>query len=87
MPNMFTSNEFTQRAILNGLPRPRKNCGLGEFIELHAVNEYRGSKTWNKKQVIKHDIEVLELNEKSCIDFLKLKGYKILKPINQFEEV
>ena len=87
MPNIFTSNEFTKRAILNGLPKPRNNNGFGDFIEFYAVNEYKGSKTWSKKQQVFKNTETISIDEKTCIDFLKSKGYKILKPINQFEEV
>ena len=87
MPNTFTSYDFAQRAILNGFKKIGKNSGLGEFIELYASNDYKYSKTWTKKQQTTKNIETISIDEKTCIEFLNTKGYKILKPINQFEEV
>ena len=82
MPNSFTSNEFNKRAIKNGYPSNLlKRKGLANFIRKYADNAYEGSKTWVKRDETKKII-----SENEMIEYLKSKGYKIMKPVNEWVE-
>ena len=82
MPNSFTSNEFNKRAIKNGYPSNLlKRKGLASFIRKYADNAYEGSKTWVKRDKTKKII-----SENEMIEYLKSKGYKIMKPVNEWVE-
>jgi len=82
MPNSFTSNEFNKRAIKNGYPvRSLKRKGLSSFIKKYADNAYEGSKTWMKKNK-----NQTTTTEEDMIKHLKGKGYKIMKPVNDWVE-
>ena len=95
MPNTFTSNEFGNAARAAGYSKRRtKNGQLGMFLSRYADNEYRGSKTWTKKTAIDL-IEPVRAasnlisfeNEEKIIQYLKSKGYKIMKPTTNWEEI
>jgi len=96
MPKIFNSSEFNKAAIKNGYPKKLiVHNGLYKFIRMYAFNETPYSKTWTKKsknevaetvQEVKADPTFI-LNEKDCIDFLKSKGYKIMKPIQEYIEL
>ena len=94
MPQSFSSNVFGKIAIKNGVAK----C----FIENRYVLNYlrananRGSskRTWYKKTQGKTSIktpiktqEPYQLNETKCIEFLKERGYKIMKPVNEWKEI
>ena len=87
MPNSFTSNEFNKRAIKNGYPsKLLKRKGLASFIRKYADNAYEGSKTWVKRDKPKKIISENEISENVMIEYLKSKGYKIMKPVNEWVE-
>ena len=82
MPNSFTSNEFNKRAMKNGYPSKNlKRKGLASFIRKYADNAYQGSKTW-----VKRDKANSIMSENEMIEHLKSKGYKIMKPVNEWVE-
>ena len=82
MPNSFTSNEFNKRAIKNGYPAKNlKRKGLSTFIKKYADNAYIGSKTWIKKNEFH-----AKITDEYMIEHLKNKGYKIMKPVNDWIE-
>lgn len=84
MPNSFTSNEFNKRAIKNGYPTKNlKGKGLASFIRKYADNAYKGSKTWVKRDKNKNTGII---SEPEMIEYLKSKGYKIMKPVNEWVE-
>jgi len=84
MPNSFTSNEFNKRAIKNGYPAKNlKRKGLANFIRKYADNAYEGSKTWVK---IDKNKNTGIISEPEMIEYLKSKGYKIMKPVNEWVE-
>ncbi len=94
MPRVFTSNEFTRLAIKNGYPERRTKNGVYIFLQRYADNEGFRSKTWTKRETSKEinllnfsnqDVKV-ELTEDEMIDRLKEKGYKIMKPIKDWQE-
>lgn len=83
MPNSFTSNEFNEQAIKNGYPqRSLRKKGLASFIRKYADNAYEGSKTWVKKEVIDENT----MSDQKMIQYLKSKGYKIMKPVPKWVE-
>lgn len=83
MPNEFTSNEFNKRAVKNGYPlRSLKKKGLSSFIRKYADNFYAGSKTWVKYRIENNN----KMNDEQMIKHLKSKGYKIMKPVNEWVE-
>ena len=96
MPNTFTSNDFSKKAVQNGYPAVfLKRSGLGVFISEHAVNEYKGSKTWTKKSV--RGLSLKDISDKKsdkqnlseikqAINLLKKNGYKILKPVTKWKQ-
>ena len=82
MPNSFTSNEFNKRAVKNGYPAKNlKRKGLSNFIKKYADNAYVGSKTWVKKNQ-----NQAKMTDEDMIKHLKNKGYKIMKPVNDWIE-
>lgn len=91
MPNVFTSTDFNRRAVKNGYPSNiLKRKGLSKFIRRHADNGYEFSKTWTKYTSDlkpKENIKIKkELNIQEMITVLKSLGYKIMKPVNEWEE-
>jgi hypothetical protein len=93
MPKVFTSYEFNRAAIKNGYSeRSLKNKGLSSFISKYADNGYRFSKTWTKKSniglfenpTIKKEKE--QMSELEMIEFLKSKGYRIMKRVSEWQE-
>ena len=89
MPNSFTSNEFNKRAVKNGYPAKNlKRKGLSSFIRKYADNAYYGSKTWVKRRakVKKEDRQYSFETFDEIISFLKSKGYKIMRPVNEWVE-
>jgi len=82
MPNTFTSNEFNKKAIKNGYPAKNlKRKGLASFIKKYADNAYEGSKTW-----VKRNKTISIMSDEEMINYLKNKGYKIMKPVNEWVE-
>lgn len=91
MPKSFTSNEFGKRAIKNGYPsRKLKRKGLASFLWKYADNAYKGSKTWIKRDktnnIMSEDKTNNIMSEYEMIKYLKSKGYKIMKPFNDWIE-
>src|SRR5574344_815075 len=87
MPNSFTSQEFNKMAIKNGYPAKNlKSKGLANFIRKYADNDYRGSKTWVKRSAKekKEDRQYSYETFDEIISFLKSKGYKIMRPVNEW---
>lgn len=99
MPNIFTSNIFAKKARDLQFPNHLILSGyLGDFLHRYAVQSDTSRRTWYKaKNRIKSvdDIEqiplipypVNNLTPEFCIDFLKKLGYKIMKPIQEWEEL
>tara|TARA_R110000822_G_scaffold23308_6_gene72258 strand:- start:767 stop:1057 length:291 start_codon:yes stop_codon:yes gene_type:complete len=85
MPDVFTSNYFSDRAVDNGYPRKLLKNKIAAFLRRHSFNEYPQSKTWHKIDKVSKPVEVI--GEAEMITYLKTKGYKIMKPITQYEEL
>jgi len=90
MPNVFTSQEFNKRAIINGYSeRILRKKGLGGFIKQFAKNEPRG-KLWTKIEPTFFEVEAPKKKDEDYIEkmisILKSKGYKVMKPVDKWEE-
>lgn len=75
--NEYKISEFTLRNIIRGYQ--------GNVTTLNKLNP-------DLKQIIYvnspfYNLKKWEINEAICIEYLKNKGYKILKPITDFKEV
>ena len=82
MPSTFTSNEFNKKAVKNGYPeRNLRRKGLASFIKRYADNAYGGSKTW-----VKRNKTISIMSDEEMINYLKNKGYKVMKPVNEWVE-
>jgi hypothetical protein len=89
MPDVFTSNQFNSHAVKNGYPKTLlERKGLAHFISQHAFNEYKHSKTWTKNSASPQPItaKIQWMTEEEMIEHLKMKGYKIMKPISEWME-
>ena len=92
MPSIFTSNAFNQQAVKNGYPkRLLKNNGLAWFLHKHADNDKVRTKTWikrtNKVNNDNREESYYFSNLQEIIDFVKSKGYKVMKPVSEWIEV
>lgn len=97
MGNCFTSQEFTKKAIKNGYSRDliTRNGGLAPFLKMYAKNDPKYIKTWIKNPKITErpdpiHLEAIGYHFKSIDDvirFIKSKGYKVLKQVNNWEEI
>jgi hypothetical protein len=93
MPNVFTSNEFNKKAVTNGYSKTQlQKKGLGTWLKKYCDNMYGGSKTWVKKEFKdkKHKPDLYssdnKISEEQLINYLKSKGYKVMKPVNEWVE-
>lgn len=92
MPNVFTSNFFNATAVKNGYPKSLlKHNGLAHFLHLYSTNDKVNTKTWTKNDttiVTKNKKEhYIFNNEQEIIEFLKSKGFKIMKPVSEWVEL
>jgi hypothetical protein len=89
MPDVFTSNYFNNQAIKNGYPEELlKRKGLSKFLHIYAYNSNEFSKTWTKKkQKVSLDNKSIALSDEEMINHLKSKGYKIMRPVNEWIEI
>lgn len=94
MDHTFTSSEFCQRAIVNGFSKEYVRAqGMSKFIRQLATQNRPKGRVWTKKEKAKVIVEenlfapeVSENNVQAMIRSLKLKGYKIQKPVTEFVE-
>jgi hypothetical protein len=95
MPVIFSSNQFSKLAQKKGIPKNFvNNGGISDFLRYYA--EQCGSRRIWKKNTIENEPKVFipklfksekNTNKEDAINLLKSLGYKIMKPITQFEEI
>jgi len=88
MPTHFSSNEFVKKAVKLGLANVyRTNGTIIRFLHKNAI-QTTSRKMWMKRDDpkeqsrISFDDEILR-----AIDLLKSKGYKIMKPVSEWQEL
>ncbi len=86
MPEIFTSNTFCKQAEINGVEARIIHDGYAAKFLKETCIQYESRRTW-KKQVTSDQLfpPVDKLTE--SISYLKSLGYKVMKPVNTFEEV
>ena len=90
----FTSFEFCQRAVENGFSKEYvRSQGMSKYIREHAKQNKPNGRVWTKKEKGKIIVEenlfspsISERDVQKMINTLKLKGYKIQKPVTEFVE-
>ena len=98
MPKIFTSREFNLAAIKNGYPaKLMKHKGMHLFIRRYADNKAPYSKLWIKRGAnanprpepveLKESTPIMYMSDEDMIKHLKSKGYKIMKPVNDWVEI
>jgi len=90
MPNIFTSRDFCAVAREKGVPDSYiLKGGCAYFYKKYTELKYENPKRWQKLDVSNLVISApaLKLTEAEAIEFLKSKGYKIMKPKTGWEEV
>lgn len=86
MPQQFSSNEFSDKAIRLGYPKEMISRGrLGLFLHKNCIQSPESRRMWMKKK----DDQTLHFNVdlETAIGLLKMKGYKIMKPKTDWEEI
>jgi len=91
-PKVFSSNYFNnilkQKGVQKQIILNAKNYN---FLKRYCDNQFKGSKTWVKKQKceIKYNTDEtsLELKIKECANFLKKHGYKVYKQVVEYKEI
>lgn len=89
MPDFFSSFDFAKKARENGVPAKITEQGHGrDFLLKHTPTRQMTAKTWWKNSSTGKQIkEDKEDRISEAIKLLKEKGYKILKPINEWVEL
>ena len=102
MPNRFTGFLFNKVLIKNGYSanKARRGTKHRNFLRNMAENLGYKSKTWIKKPEFQKETGIFsdenfkikpaqpqQLTEQRAIEFLKSKGYKIMKPVSNWEEI
>lgn len=95
MPNEFSSHDFCKVLAGKGFSRAKiKKGAAAEYLKSVSIQNEKWSRTWRKipvqPQLSIHDINVpvaMSMTEQGAIAYLKSLGYKIMKPINQWEEI
>lgn len=78
MPNKFSSTEFCKKAREFGITtRQVQDAVCSKFLKQNAIHVEK--RTYTKIKDKSH----LE----KCIDYLKSKGYKVLKPVTEYKEL
>lgn len=91
-------DEFTTRQLFDGLRRlglridrkdkdySRKKTHLIRLTEERAERIYKGDNT-RSATFVKKKVNSQLLNEQKAVEILKSLGYKVLKPVTNFEEI
>lgn len=88
MPNQFTGDMFV--AKLKDLGMKPKSI---KYYEKRRTLFYRNNtikvnrRTYEKRNLFSQNSPKSESEEEKAIELLKSKGYKILKPVTEFQEI
>jgi hypothetical protein len=92
MPEQFTSNNFADVARSYGIPNARIANGIcAQFLHPRCI-QIHGTRIWARRgSAILKDADVKPKQNTSdkdaAIALLKSLGYRIMKPITQYEEI
>ena len=83
MPNYFSSNQFSRKAKRYGLTLRQVQSGVcAQFLHQNCI-QMDTKRTWSKKQ----EHSEISRNVEYAINLLKSKGYKVLKPVTEYQEL
>lgn len=84
MTDIFSSNEFVKEAARLGFKQRDIDLGKCRNFLIENAEQHGSRRTWRKKNTELFDVE----NQiQKAIDLLKKHGYKIMKPVNEWQEV
>jgi hypothetical protein len=84
MPDFFSSNQFADAAIRQNYPKIAITKGmLGSFLHKHATQSNTSKRMWHKRVNYPHQFNDID----AAISLLKSQGYKIMKPVSDWQEI
>ena len=88
MPNQFSSNEFSKNAKKYGLTQREVLDGVcARFLHRNAV-QLSTKRMWRKKNTSNlFAMDNADDQVQYAISLLKSKGYKVLKPVTEYQEL
>jgi hypothetical protein len=85
MPEIFSSNQFVRSCRKKQIHEQIIHSGMiAKFLKNHASKYGSSKRMWIKRAT---EINVIDFKEQECIDYLKSKGFKVMKPVNKFVEI
>lgn len=80
MPSTFSGKLFRNTCVEHGLDSEIVKKGITtSFLHLNAIL-MDGTRTWMKKEEVEVQVYFSDLTkEQECIEYLKAKGYRVLK--------
>jgi hypothetical protein len=84
MPDFFSSNQFSDAAIRQNYPKIAITKGmLGSFLHKHATQSNTSKRMWHKRGNSHQQFNDID----AAIALLKSHGYRILKPVSDWQEI
>jgi hypothetical protein len=84
MPDFFSSNQFADAAIRQNYPKIAIAKGmLGSFLHKHATQSNTSKRMWHKRGNSHQQFNDID----AAIALLKSHGYRVLKPISDWQEI
>lgn len=83
MPHCFSSNYFAKKAKINGLTQLEVNNGVvSSYLSHKCIKDKTSRRMWYKQDISTNNNEL-----QYAINLLKLNGYKVMKPVNDWIEI
>jgi len=84
MPDFFSSNQFADAAIRQNYPKIAITKGmLGSYLHKHATQSNTSKRMWHKRGNSHQQFNDID----AAIALLKSHGYRILKPVSDWQEI
>jgi hypothetical protein len=84
MPDFFSSNQFADAAIRLNYPKIAITKGmLGSYLHKHATQSNTSKRMWHKRGNYQQQFNDID----AAISLLKSQGYKIMKPVSDWQEI
>jgi len=84
MPDFFSSNQFADAAIRQNYPKIAIAKGmLGSYLHKHATQSNTSKRMWHKRGNSHQQFNDID----AAIALLKSHGYRILKPVSDWQEI
>jgi hypothetical protein len=84
MPDFFSSNQFADAAIRQNYPKIAITKGmLGSYLHKHATQSNTSKRMWHKRGNSHQQFNDID----AAIALLKSHGYRVLKPVSDWQEI